>query len=439
MRFGARAATAVCYNAARSASAPVRLPDTLATPIRPAFSSHAAAQGGTEERGRAPMDTERGPVVLIVSPNAGHTADRDVLTHALREAGVEVERVIDITTLDERTPQGQQWKDAGCGAAVAAGGDGTVGAVASHIAGSGLPLGILPVGTANDVARSLGIPLDVEAACQVVAHGQARAMDLGYARPGETEPSALVELADGQRAGIHTPALERIAALAEAGAYFVHAATLGLNVDFARLATDATRRQRLGRLTYLASAIQALTHFHAVPITVRLEGVTAEAYGMGAPSEKVRRGESLNVEQVDSVRVISGEVIQIAAVITPVFGGPRNFRLQGVDVADRVLDFVVIEALETRHLKALVERFEMLHATESGEADANTAESGVQTLDIPGIWRFQARAARIIEPAELDVTLDGEIRARTPLDIWTAPAALTVLVPQDGMGEQTGG
>jgi diacylglycerol kinase family enzyme len=62
---------------------------------------------------------------------------------------------------------------------VIGGGDGSVQAAASVLAGSDLPLGILPVGTLNHFARDLGLPLDLEAAMRVVAAGRVGFVDLG--------------------------------------------------------------------------------------------------------------------------------------------------------------------------------------------------------------------------------------------------------------------
>ena len=58
---------------------------------------------------------------------------------------------------------------------VLGGGDGTLNAAIPGLLQAGLPLGILPLGTANDLARSLGIPLELEAAAQVIAGGSRRA------------------------------------------------------------------------------------------------------------------------------------------------------------------------------------------------------------------------------------------------------------------------
>lgn len=88
--------------------------------------------------------------------------------------------------VDERHPQSaEESSEAAREAAgerhdvvIAAGGDGTIGAVAHGLAGTGAPLGILPCGTANDLARELGLPSDPDAAARVIAEGTPRATDL---------------------------------------------------------------------------------------------------------------------------------------------------------------------------------------------------------------------------------------------------------------------
>ena len=70
-------------------------------------------------------------------------------------------------------------KSAKFDAIVACGGDGTVGDVARGIYGTDTNLGVLPVGTGNDFARNLGIPLDVKEACLAIMGGTIRYVDVG--------------------------------------------------------------------------------------------------------------------------------------------------------------------------------------------------------------------------------------------------------------------
>lgn len=62
---------------------------------------------------------------------------------------------------------------------IIAGGDGTISCAAESLVATGLPLGILPMGTANDLARTLQIPLDPMAALEVIIKAKSRPVDLG--------------------------------------------------------------------------------------------------------------------------------------------------------------------------------------------------------------------------------------------------------------------
>ena len=69
--------------------------------------------------------------------------------------------------------------EAGFDTIVAAGGDGTVSAVARHVVGTSARMGVLPMGTLNHFARDLGLPLDLDAAVGVVVRGETRSVDVG--------------------------------------------------------------------------------------------------------------------------------------------------------------------------------------------------------------------------------------------------------------------
>jgi len=67
---------------------------------------------------------------------------------------------------------------AGVAAVVVAGGDGTINRVVNELAGTGVPIGILPRGTANDFAREVDLPLEIAAAARRVLEGGVRAIDV---------------------------------------------------------------------------------------------------------------------------------------------------------------------------------------------------------------------------------------------------------------------
>lgn len=68
-------------------------------------------------------------------------------------------------------------------AVLVAGGDGTMGAALAVVAGTGIPLGLVPTGTGNDLARDLGVPvLDARAAAAAVIEGRRRSIDLARVR-----------------------------------------------------------------------------------------------------------------------------------------------------------------------------------------------------------------------------------------------------------------
>ena len=63
---------------------------------------------------------------------------------------------------------------------IVAGGDGTLRCAIPGLLATGKPLGILPTGTANDLARSLEIPTDLRAAAEIIAHGATRRVDIAH-------------------------------------------------------------------------------------------------------------------------------------------------------------------------------------------------------------------------------------------------------------------
>jgi diacylglycerol kinase family enzyme len=115
-------------------------------------------------------------VIVLQNEQAGGGQDADQVLGALRAAGVDAElRDVPGSALSDAAAAAAREADA----VIAAGGDGTVSAVAHALAGTGTPMGILPLGTLNHFARDLGVPLELGAAARVIAAAAVQRVDVG--------------------------------------------------------------------------------------------------------------------------------------------------------------------------------------------------------------------------------------------------------------------
>jgi diacylglycerol kinase family enzyme len=168
-------------------------------------------------------------IALLANPGSGRGDTSDEVLAALRRHGAEVEPF----------PVGEperavEW---GPDRIVVASGDGTVATVAAAAAGAGIPLAVVPSGTANDFARCMGIPRDPDAAARLAATGRrTRRIDLAHTtkRP------------------------------------FLNAAAAGLSVPALRRASGL--KPLLGPLGYPAGAIWAALRARPVQVAVTCDG-----------------------------------------------------------------------------------------------------------------------------------------------------------------------
>jgi diacylglycerol kinase family enzyme len=133
-------------------------------------------------------------------------------------------------------------EDSSLDAVVAGGGDGTVSAAAAQLAGTGRPLGILPLGTLNHLARDAGIPTEVDEAVRTIAAGHVRRIDAAEVN----------------------------------GRTFVNNSAIGLYPRMVRHREEL--QQRLGRskrLAMLAASVHALRRFSRHRLTIDLGGLRA--------------------------------------------------------------------------------------------------------------------------------------------------------------------
>lgn len=125
-------------------------------------------------------NTERTAVVLV-NAGAGQGCPEDLgpqLQEKFRQRGLQADVRL-IKEGSELPTEARRAVQAGAAMVVAAGGDGTVSAVASQLAGTQTVLGVLPMGTLNHFAKDLNLPLDVDQAIDVVAGGHVAQVDVG--------------------------------------------------------------------------------------------------------------------------------------------------------------------------------------------------------------------------------------------------------------------
>ncbi len=294
-----------------------------------------------------------GEVVLVTSRHAGGNAGLAAALHRMRHTGLSVVAALDVEDIG-RLPALARTPDGGPRLIVAAGGDGTVGAVADCIAGTDSVLGILPLGTSNDFARSLHIPVAPRRAAALLTKGKVARVDLG-----------------------------RLVAPGEPPRHFAHAATAGLNVNFARFATRASTRARFGRFSYLAAVAKTFRERTAFDCELRYDGRT----------EKLR-------------------LTQLSIINAPVFGGALGLSVDGADPDDRLLDVLAFEDIPVRRV-LLAALFLMLRIRRP----------------LPGIRVLQVSKLHAHTSHPLAVTLDGEVAGRLPADFDVAGDALRIVTP----------
>ena len=118
---------------------------------------------------------------VVINAGSRRGAAHELALDTMRKAGVPISSVHHVlsggdlaATLDRVIADGHDL-------IVVGGGDGTMTCAAGRIAGTDVMLGVLPLGTANDFARTLEIPNNLAEACATVADGKVVDIDLGRA------------------------------------------------------------------------------------------------------------------------------------------------------------------------------------------------------------------------------------------------------------------
>jgi YegS/Rv2252/BmrU family lipid kinase len=175
-------------------------------------------------------------VLFLRNPNARKGEEQaELAREVMHDAGLEIAQ--EVAAAPDRFREAVDRLRNQVDVVVVGGGDGTINAAAPALVGLGLPLGVLPMGTANDLARSLAIPPALEEACRVIAEGEERAIDLGMVN----------------------------------GHYFFNAAGVGLSGEVTRK-LDRERKRRWGVLSYAQAALDAWRESDVFAARMRVNG-----------------------------------------------------------------------------------------------------------------------------------------------------------------------
>ncbi|HKR10612.1 MAG TPA: diacylglycerol kinase family protein [Pyrinomonadaceae bacterium] len=199
--------------------------------------------------------------VLISNPKTGRYASRrlrpiqDTLTH-LRSLGLDVELKL-TTRPHEATEIAARAANNGSADVIVAGGDGTINEAIQGLAGTKARLAIIPRGTANVLARELGLPLDEEQAATIAARGKSRRIHLGLAIDETTGNSR----------------------------HFALMAGIGLDASIVRRVQPSLKK-RIGKGAFWVSGLSHLATWNPHPFTLEIDGReytgTFAAIGKGA-------------------------------------------------------------------------------------------------------------------------------------------------------------
>lgn len=232
------------------------------------------------------MKTHSLPRDAILVVNAGSRKGEDQFEEAkakLTKAGVNlldaqaVEHPDDIRTIVRQAIQNAPM-------VIVGGGDGSLSGVVDEFVGTDCVFAILPLGTANSSARTLGVPLDLDGAIDVIAHGHRKRIDLGMIDED----------------------------------YFVNAASLGLSPIIGETVPHDLKRY-LGRFGYLFWAMKCLIGFRPFRLIID-DG--AEKHALWSTEVRILNGPYHGgLELSDNAKIDSGQIV-IQAVV-----GKSKFQL----------------------------------------------------------------------------------------------------------------
>lgn len=177
------------------------------------------------------METKPLPRTAALIVNAQSRKGQDLFEEArtkIAAAGVELIAAHAVKDPKDMNRIVREAADGGAPMVIVGGGDGSLSGVVDELVGRGCVFAVLPLGTANSFARTLGLPLDLDGAIETIANGRRRSVDLG--------------MIDGD--------------------YFVNGAAIGISTMIGETVPHKLKRYA-GRVGYLAWAVKCSVRFRA--------------------------------------------------------------------------------------------------------------------------------------------------------------------------------
>jgi diacylglycerol kinase (ATP) len=262
---------------------------------------------------------------------------------------------------------------------VVAGGDGTIRPIASELVGTNIPLAIIPVGTFNNLALSLGLPADPLAACAVVENGMLTRIDVG---------------------------------IADENNFFFEAAGVGVDAEIFPIGEEIKR----GRFLAIFQALRTVLVHRQTRVELKFDRPVNQAYQASfrgyVPIQRRRRRFRKSRNRV-RLRC------SFLAVANGPFYGTNLTVCPGAKIDDGLLSVAVYRDFSKRELA--------LHLW--------SISRGTYRLH-PKVETFECQRIEVFSRTRLQVHVDGILIGTTPVRFGVRPGVLTVLVPPRGEGEK---
>lgn len=323
------------------------------------------------------VTADRDRIAIIVNPTkVDMPAMRSAIADAEATAGWGPSLWLETSVEDPGQGRAREAVDAGVSAVLAAGGDGTVRAVAEGLINSGTPMVLLPSGTGNLLARNLNVPIGrLTDAVSMAAEGVDQAIDVGIAEitraDGTTETHAFVVM-------------------------------IGIGLDAKMInATNPELKKRVGWLAYVEAIARIARDVDAVRLRYTLDG-------------SPERSTTVHTLLIGNCGTLPGGVLL----------------LPEAQIDDGLLDVV---AMRPRNLWGWM-RVSYAVVWENGVLQKSKVGRRIMAADkrVRALRYFQGRRMTLAFDGPEDFEIDGEEMGRvTAIKVRIAPASLIVRVPRD--------